>query len=111
MLRTCWACNQVFKTALGRKLHQSNRRNFACYRDGIKRNVAEKRKTAQKHIESWATKNLPQNHESVFVKHTSQAYTPMAKQICLNVYQTFRDKGSNLQEVVLGFLVLPTFPI
>ena len=99
--RTCWACNQIFKTALGRKQHQKNRRNFACYRDGIKREVAEKRKAAQKHVESWATKHLPQDHESVFVKHTSQAYTPMDKQICLNVYQSFRDKGLNLQEVVV----------
>ena len=99
MKRTCWACKEVFKTVLGRRLHQKNRRNYACFRDGIKREIAAKRKEAQKHIEAWATKNLPQNHESVFVKHTTAAYTPMAKQICLNVYQTFRDKGLSLEEV------------
>ena len=51
-------------------------------------------------LAAHATKNLPQNHESVYVKHTTAAYTPMAKQICLNVYQTFRDKGLSLEEVL-----------
>ena len=97
--RTCWACNQLFKTVLGRRQHQKNRRNPACWRDGIKRDVAEKRNIAKKHVEEWATKNLPQTHESVYKANTTSAYTPMAKQICLNVYQSFRDRGLTLQEV------------
>ena len=99
--RTCYGCNQVFKSVMGRKQHQKNRRQPNCYRDGVKREIAEKRKIAFKHLNLWTGKKIPLHHESVFEKHGYKAFSSDAKQICLNVYQSLRNEGLGVKEVLM----------
>ena len=86
---------------MGRKQHQKNRRQPNCYRDGVKREIAEKRKVAFKHLNLWTKKKIPLQHASVFEKHGHKPFSADAKQICLNVYQTLRNEGLGVKEVFM----------
>ena len=97
---TCFACNQVFKSLIGRKQHQKNRRLPACFRDGVNREIAAKKKQAKKHLDLWIHKKLPLEHHPLFKKHDNTPFSSQAKQLCLNVYQSFRDDGYSVAEVV-----------
>ena len=86
---------------MGRKQHQKNRRQPNCYRDGVKREIAEKRKIAFKHLNLWTKKKIPLQHASVFEKHGHKPFSADAKQICLNVYQSLRNEGLGVKEVFM----------
>ena len=86
--RTCMACREVFKSKVGLKNHQTRRSNPKCHQAGIARKRGEFVKERMI-LHGRRAKGLILNHESVYVKHGSKAFTADTTQICLNVYQRF----------------------
>ena len=73
--RTCKSCEQVFKSKLGLKNHQSRRGFPGCYRAGILRKRAELIQDHNLHYDSWKSRGLiPGDHRSVYLRHSSGIY-------------------------------------
>ena len=95
--RKCEACKQVFKSKTGLLNHQARKSNPACHRAGALRKKKEwfKEKILQK------KKKVVCTQQSMFQKHkTGQSFSKEEKQIYLNIYQSFLDKGIDNDKAV-----------
>ena len=95
--RKCKECNQVFKSKSGLRSHQTRKSNPACHRAGTIRKKTEwfKEKALQK------KRKVVSTQQSMFQKHKKGApISKEEKQICLNIYQSFLDKGLDNDKAV-----------
>ena len=101
--RKCVACKVVFKSKSGLFSHQTRKSNPKCHRAGIHRMRADWVKGKLLHQRSWQKKKVSRPiNQSVFEIHSrGKSITKEEKQICLNIYQHFLDKGRDQNSAIL----------
>ena len=64
--RTCEHCEQVFASVQGMKTHQTRGINESCKRSGKHKSTAEAKRLKISHVNECKSKQIPENHDSVF---------------------------------------------
>ena len=92
--RTCSHCEQVYKSVLGLKNHQSRKSNYGCHRAGLKAKVVAFKKDKEAFEEALKRPEVSKNENLLSETHKrGKSYKKEEKQVYINVYQDWIDKG------------------